>query len=145
MQRKAPQVNGKSRLVTADEINAVAQQLNDNQQTLGRLISNTNKGLVNAFTIQDGHLHVQRRILNDLAKDLLQDGCEGTLKVLADGCIDWDWYFREYERTKVAIALVMWIKKMTEQQQQETEEESPDEGADMVFGGDYANSYVAEG
>jgi len=141
-QRKSQQANGKSRSVTAGEVNAVVQQLNDNQRTLGKLINDTNKGVINAFTIQDGHLHVQRRIFNDLVKDVLKEGCEGTLKLLADGSIDWDWYFKEYERAKVAVALVMWFKKITGQQQ-ESVAAVPEDDADLVFGGDYENSYGA--
>jgi hypothetical protein len=116
------------------------QQLNDNQQKLGQLINKTNRGVLTAFTIQDGNLHVQRRVFNDLAKDLLKEGCEGTLKVLEDGSINWDWYFHEYEKMKIAVAFVMWVRKLTgdapapEQQQQNDE-------ADFVFGGDYEGAY----
>lgn len=142
IQRKAPKLNGQSRPVTADEVNAVVQQLNDNQQTLGKLVNQTNNGVLKAFTIQDGHLHVQRRIFNDMAKDLLKDGCEGTLKVLDDGSINWEWYFREYELMKVAVAFAMWIKKITAgdpvQEEDTLDEEVGD--ADMVFGGDYGSS-----
>ncbi len=112
--------------------------MNDNQQKLGQLINQTNRGAIKAFTIQDGHLHVQRRIFNDMAKDLLKEGCEGTLKVLEDGSINWDWYFRQYELMKVAVAFAMWVKKLTGEAPVEQQQE--DEDADFVFGGDYASA-----
>lgn len=125
-------------------MNAVVQQLNDNQQVLGKLINQTNQGVINAFTIQDGNLHVQRRILNDMAKDLLKEGCEGTLKVLEDGNIDWKWYFHEYEMMKLAVAFVMWVKKLIGEPAVEEADEQ-EEGEDFVFGGDYAYSNNSEG
>jgi hypothetical protein len=132
-QRKAVKGNGSSNFVTREQINEVVQQLNDNQQKLGQLINQTNRGLIQAFTIQDGHLHVMRRIYNDMAKEVLLDKGEGTLKLLGDGAIDWEWYYKEYEKTKVAIALVMWVKKLVGEEPVEVVKDEED----LVFGGDY--------
>lgn len=81
-----------------------------------------------------------QRVFNDMSKDLLQDGGEGTLKILSDSAIDWRWYYNEYELMKVAVALVMWIKEMVGEQKAPNLEV---EGEDFVFGGDYADSYNA--
>ena len=128
--------NGSSSFVTRSQVNEVVQQLNDNQQTLGKLINKTNTNAIRAFTIQDGHLHVFRRVFNDMAKDVLKEGCEGTLRLQDDGCIDWEFYFNEYERTKIAVALMMWLKKIATVEEPSTKVETKQEN--FVFGGDYA-------
>lgn len=147
-QRKAVKLlksNPSSPFATREQVNEVVQQLNDNQQQLGKLLNQTNRGVIQAFTIQDGHIHVQRRIFNDMAKDLLRDGCEGTMKVLEDGSIDWTWYFNEYEMMKVAVAFAMWIRKITGDTPAVKDQQQQDDEADFVFGGDYEGAHDSAG
>lgn len=139
MQRKG-KVNGSNPFAVAEQVNAAVQQLNNNQQTLGKLINQTNRGVVNAFTIQDGHLHVHRRVFNDVAKEMLLDGGKGSLLVLQDGTIDWQRYYHEYEMLKVAIAFAMWLREIVG----DKPVKEIKEGEDFVFGGDYANSNHTE-
>lgn len=80
-----------------------------------------------------------------MAKDLLKDGCEGTLKVLEDGSIDWTWYFNEYEMMKVAVAFAMWVRKITGNAPAVKDQQQQDDEADFVFGGDYEGAHDSAG
>lgn len=129
--------SGGSEFVTREQVNAVVQQLNDNQQKLGQLVNQTNHGVIKAFTIQDGHLHVMRRIYNDMARDCFSDDSERTV-LMTDGTINWNWYYEQYELNKVAVALVMWFKKMLgEDITPKEDSEQEEQGVDFSFGGDY--------
>ena len=133
---KPLKANGSS-YASVEQVNAVVQQLNDNQAKLGQIVNQTNTGIIKAFTIQDGHLHVMRRVYNDMAKDCFGDDAEYTM-LADDNSINWDWYYKQYELYKVVVAFVMWIKKMQgEDITPKDEDELEEEGVDFSFGGDY--------
>ncbi len=133
----------------AAEVNQAFQQLSNNQRQLGEVVNKTNQGMIQAFTMQDAHLHIQRRIMNDFVVDIVMDN-EGTIKTTDTG-IDWDWYFREYEGMRCAVMLVEWIKKITAPDEDKPEESLVVQAAagdktEAVFGGDYeSGSIITDG
>lgn len=97
------------------------------------MFNKSQQSIITAFNLTDGHLHVVRRILNDMARhDLRLESTHST--------IDYEWYCEQYNLFLMARVLVEWIIAMTGVGKAKIESTKLDLSTqdDFVFGGDYA-------
>lgn len=131
-------------LAKASDVNKAIQQLNQNQANLGSIFQKNFEAVGHAFTLVDGHQHINRRILNDLIKGevkMHEDPSEG---------IDYQWYVSLYNATNAVLFFLNWMARLGPKEVEQEPEPAeklmapPSEG-DHVFGGDYAHQDSSPG
>ena len=152
--------NGASELVTRKEANEAFQQLAQNQQRLGEMYNQLAHGIGKAATLTDAHLHVQRRISEDIVKGNIRltpmhpDDVEYLATNppwaeerrrrwlhVGDQSIDYGWYHQQYN---AVLGLIYALEPLSKKLKSKTEEPEPEE-ADFVFGGDHESQDSSAG